>query len=73
MPIVVSSNQRDDDYSVRSLLNSYAARVPIALIADDKYQLFPWDLGKHTYAVLGFYWIVAAWGNKGSSFPSVRI
>lgn len=68
MPTVVSSNQGEDDRSVRSLLNSYAGRVPVVLVADDKYQLFPWDLGKYTYAVLGFYWIVAAWG---TSFPSL--
>lgn len=48
--------------SVRALLQTYERKLPIALIADDKYISFPYQLGKYTYVVLGFYWIVDTWG-----------
>ena len=58
-----ASDQRADDSSVRSLLNNYMHDLPIVLLADDKYALFPYDLRSknYTYIVLGFYKIVHAW------------
>ncbi|KAH8119159.1 2OG-Fe(II) oxygenase superfamily-domain-containing protein, partial [Phellopilus nigrolimitatus] len=59
-----SLDQRDNDRSVRALLRNYENRSPIVLIADDKYVLFPYDLGKYMYVVLGLYWITDAWAEK---------
>ncbi|KAF9452750.1 hypothetical protein P691DRAFT_756135 [Macrolepiota fuliginosa MF-IS2] len=58
-----ADDQLAQDKSVRSLLENYRSRRPIVLLIDDKYILFPYDLGVMdiTYAVLGFYTIVHAW------------
>ncbi|TEB38335.1 hypothetical protein FA13DRAFT_1621066 [Coprinellus micaceus] len=58
-----AEDQRSDDKSVRALLKTYRDRRPIALVIDDRYAKFPYDLGSKgvTYAVLGFYMIVQAW------------
>lgn len=59
-----ASDQGADDKSVRALLDNYHSGRPLALLVDDKYALFPYDLSSKgvTYAVLGFYSIVYAWG-----------
>ena len=40
----------------------------MALLIDDKYALFPFDLASKgcAYAVLGWYYIAHAWGNFSS-------
>lgn len=59
-----AEDQRSDDKSVRALLKTFRERRPLALVIDDRYAKFPYDLGSLgvTYAVLGFYMIVQAWG-----------
>ena len=58
-----NSGQADDDYSVRALLRAKEEQKQIALVADDQYRLFPYELDpKWMYVVLGFYQIVDAWG-----------
>jgi len=61
-----ASDQLADDKSVRALLSNYRDRRPLALVIDDKYALFPFDLTSKrvTYAVLGFYTIAYAWGMR---------
>jgi hypothetical protein len=59
-------DQLEDDRSVHALLNNYASRQPLVLLADDNYRLFPFDLAAngYTYVVLGLYWITHAWGGS---------
>ena len=59
---MIAKDQAEDDISVRALFESKNRSLPVALIADDNYRLFPYDLGQHTYVVLGLYRIVDAWG-----------
>lgn len=59
--------QRDQDASVRALLNNYRNQYPLALIVDNRYAPFPFDLGERMYVVLGLYWIVNAWGEWRAS------
>ncbi|KAG1746118.1 hypothetical protein EDB19DRAFT_1690476 [Suillus lakei] len=58
-----AQDQEATDKSVRALLKSYTDKRPLVLLADDKYALFPFDLGASgcTYVVLGSYWISHAW------------
>ncbi|RXW21281.1 hypothetical protein EST38_g4567 [Candolleomyces aberdarensis] len=58
-----AEDQKSDDKSVRALLKACREKRPIALVIDDRYALFPYDLSALgvTYAVLGFYMIVEAW------------
>lgn len=58
-----AQDQEATDKSVRALLRSYTDKRPLVLLADDKYALFPFDLGASgcTYVVLGSYWISHAW------------
>ncbi|KAJ3778699.1 hypothetical protein FB446DRAFT_631376, partial [Lentinula raphanica] len=58
-----ADDQKADDKSVRALLTNYKQQIPIVLLVDDKYALFPYDLGGKniTYAVLGVYLITHAW------------
>ncbi|KJA27878.1 hypothetical protein HYPSUDRAFT_62915 [Hypholoma sublateritium FD-334 SS-4] len=58
-----ASDQLAQDKSVRALLNNYKNKRPLALLIDDKYVLFPYDLGTKdiTYAVLGFYTVEHVW------------
>ncbi|KAG0708360.1 hypothetical protein DFH29DRAFT_892124 [Suillus ampliporus] len=58
-----AQDQEATDKSVRALLRSYTDKRPLVLLADDKYALFPFDLGSSgcTYVVLGSYWISHAW------------
>ncbi|KAI0075119.1 hypothetical protein K474DRAFT_1646966 [Panus rudis PR-1116 ss-1] len=60
------SDQLADDKSVRALLRTHELGRPLVLIIDDKYALFPYDLGSKgcTYAVLGYYRIAHAWAEK---------
>ena len=60
----MADDQLAQDRSVRALLKNYRDRRPLVLLIDDKYVLFPYDLGASdiTYAVLGFFNIVHAWG-----------
>ncbi|KAK7676867.1 hypothetical protein QCA50_020203 [Cerrena zonata] len=62
----VDSDQKADDKSVRALLTTFALQRPLALIIDDKYAWFPYNLASRncTYAVLGFYRIVNAWAER---------
>ncbi|KAG6850964.1 hypothetical protein H0H93_005833 [Arthromyces matolae] len=59
-----ADDQLAQDKSVRALLTNYRDCRPLALLFDDKYALFPYDLRPKgiTYAVLGFYTISHAWG-----------
>ncbi|KAI0949242.1 hypothetical protein AcW1_008912 [Taiwanofungus camphoratus] len=61
-----ADDQLADDKSVRALLNTCALQRPIALLVDDKYSLFPFDLAAdgYTYVVLGFYHIAHAWAER---------
>lgn len=61
---VSASDQKEDDKSVRALLENHRTGRPLVLIIDDKYTLFPYNLASRgvTYAVLGWYQIVHAWG-----------
>ena len=59
-----ATDQLAHDKSVRALLDNYRNQRPLVLLIDDKYILFPYDLGARdmTYVVLGFYTIAHAWG-----------
>ncbi len=70
-----ASDQHEGDNSVRALLHTYRLRKEIALLIDDRYPLFPYDLSAKkdcTYVVLGFYHIVHAWGAFGHTFVMGR-
>lgn len=58
-----AEDQLAQDKSVRALLKNFQDSRPLVLLIDDKYVLFPYDLGSKdvTYAVLGFYKIVHVW------------
>ena len=49
---------------MRALLRTYLQKAPVALLIDDKYKLFPFDITSKgcAYAVLGWYYIAYAWG-----------
>lgn len=59
-----ATDQLAQDKSVRALWNNYRNNRPLALLMDDRYALFPYDLKAKNvgYAVLGFYTISDAWG-----------
>ncbi|KZT10706.1 uncharacterized protein LAESUDRAFT_721073 [Laetiporus sulphureus 93-53] len=61
-----ADDQQAQDKSVRALLNTHRLGRPIALLVDDKYSLFPYDLAgdRYTYVVLGFYRIAHAWAER---------
>ncbi|KZT01739.1 uncharacterized protein LAESUDRAFT_663299 [Laetiporus sulphureus 93-53] len=61
-----ADDQQAQDKSVRALLNTHRIGRPIALMVDDKYSLFPYDLAtdRYTYVVLGFYRIAHAWAER---------
>ncbi|KAJ3549725.1 hypothetical protein NM688_g5149 [Phlebia brevispora] len=58
-----ASDQMEEDKSVRALLGVYRTKRPVALLIDENYKLFPYDLSSKgcTYAVLGWYYIAHAW------------
>lgn len=68
-----ASDQLENDKSVGALLNTYREGRAIALIIDDRYALFPYSIAAKgcTYAVLGWYQIVKAWGKCTVSFSSL--
>ena len=49
-------------------MTTFLQKRPLALVIDDKYVWFPYDLASKgcTYAVLGFYRIANVWGKSGS-------
>ncbi|RPD54737.1 hypothetical protein L226DRAFT_612942 [Lentinus tigrinus ALCF2SS1-7] len=62
-----ASDQREGDKSVRALLQTFRLKKEIALLIDDRYALFPYDLSARKncmYVVLGFYHIVHAWAER---------
>ena len=65
---LADSDQKADDKSVRALLATFIQQRPLALVIDDKYAWFPYDLASKgcTYAVLGWYRIANVWGRSGS-------
>ncbi|KAI5981127.1 hypothetical protein EDD15DRAFT_2129721, partial [Pisolithus albus] len=71
-------DQTASDKSVRALLKNHTDGQPLVLLADDRYALFPYDLGApgYTYVVLGVYWISHAWAeyeeNNAGSKPVIR-
>lgn len=69
-----ASDQQEGDKSVRALLETQRMKYPIALLVDDKYALFPYDLASRgcAYAVLGWYYIVHAWGLLFSSLFQIK-
>lgn len=64
-----AADQLESDKSVRALLNTHNMQRPVALLVDDKYSLFPFNLAAdgYTYVVLGFYRIAHAWGESPRS------
>lgn len=69
-----AEDQLAKDKSVQALLSNFRSRRPLVLLIDDKYALFPYDLGSKgvTYAVLGFYTIIHAWGKKHVGFSRME-
>ncbi|KAI0730325.1 hypothetical protein C8Q72DRAFT_776282 [Fomitopsis betulina] len=61
-----AADQLESDKSVRALLNTHNMQRPVALLVDDKYSLFPFNLAAdgYTYVVLGFYRIAHAWAEE---------
>ncbi|KAJ6553490.1 hypothetical protein DFH09DRAFT_988081 [Mycena vulgaris] len=59
-------SQKQNDTSVRALMQNYENKTPLVLLVDDRYQLFPLTLSeKSVYlTVLGFYTIVDAWAES---------
>ena len=62
------SDQGTNDKPIRALLMTFTQKRPLALVIDDEYAWFPYDLAIKgcTYAVLGFYRITDVWGKSGS-------
>lgn len=65
----MADDQLAQDKSVRALLKTYKLQRPLALLIDDRYTLFPYDLSTKdvVYAVLGLYTITHVWGWSGSA------
>ncbi|EAU91450.2 hypothetical protein CC1G_01939 [Coprinopsis cinerea okayama7 len=61
--VKAAGDQEATDKSVRALLRTYEEKRPLALVIDDRYSWFPFDLTSMgiAYTVLGFYMIVDAW------------
>jgi len=59
-----AEDQLAEDKSVDALIHNYRAGTPIVLLVDDRYPLFPYDLGqqKICYIVLGWFMITHVWG-----------
>ncbi|KAJ6582334.1 hypothetical protein B0H19DRAFT_1118091 [Mycena capillaripes] len=58
-----ADDQREEDLSVRALIENYRQGQPLVLLIDDKYGPFPFDLASRGVymAVLGFYKIIHMW------------
>jgi hypothetical protein len=65
-----ADDQLAEDKSVKALLTTYNSHRPLVLLVDDKYSLFPYDLSAKdvTYAVLGYFFIAHAWGERCRMF-----
>ncbi|KAF9793414.1 hypothetical protein BJ322DRAFT_996426 [Thelephora terrestris] len=66
-----ADHQSFKDFSVRALVKNWQTKEPLVLIADDKYEHFPFDLTKgrdggrgYAYVVLGYYFIRNFWAEK---------
>lgn len=64
-----ADHQSYKDPSVNALVKNWRTKEPLVLIADDKYEHFPFDLtrkhdgGKgYAYVVLGYYFVRHYWG-----------
>lgn len=64
-----ADHQSSKDPSVNALVENWRTKEPLVLIADDKYEHFPFDLtirpdgGKgYAYVVLGYYFVRDCWG-----------
>lgn len=67
--LVEADHQTFKDASVNALVKNWQTKEPLVLIADDRYERFPFDLtrgqdgGKgYAYVVLGYYFIRHFWG-----------
>lgn len=67
--LLEAGHQSFKDHSVNALVKNWQTKEPLVLIADDKYEHFPFDLtrghdgGKgYAYVVLGYYFIRHYWG-----------
>jgi hypothetical protein len=60
----LACDQLAQDKSVNALMNNHRTGTPLVLLADDRYPLFPYDLGKQGigYVVLGWFVITNTWG-----------
>ncbi|KAJ7648702.1 hypothetical protein DFH06DRAFT_1209378 [Mycena polygramma] len=58
-----AADQTEADLSVKALIKNYREGQPVALLIDDKYAPFPFDLGSQGVymTVLGFYRIIHMW------------
>lgn len=70
---VEADHQTFDDHSVNALVKNWKTKEPLVLIADDKYEHFPFDLTRgpdggrgYAYVVLGYYFIRHYWGQFSS-------
>ncbi|KAL0577022.1 hypothetical protein V5O48_004956 [Marasmius crinis-equi] len=59
-------DQQAEDKSVRALVNNYRRGIPVVLLIDHKYSLFPFSLRASgmSYVVLGLYYISHFWAEK---------
>ncbi|KAJ8077182.1 hypothetical protein PM082_001610 [Marasmius tenuissimus] len=64
--LVEPGDQLAEDKSVRALVKNFKHQIPVVLLIDHKYSLFPYNL-KGTcisYAVLGLYYISHVWAER---------
>ncbi|PWN50481.1 hypothetical protein IE53DRAFT_368870 [Violaceomyces palustris] len=59
----LSDDQKEQDPTIASLINSMRTGLPIVLIAGENYALIPFNLNC-AYAVLGWYTITDGWAEK---------
>ncbi|KAG8970312.1 hypothetical protein FRC03_009585 [Tulasnella sp. 419] len=65
--MVLKDNQDLDDPGSLSLINCYKDRIPVVLLIGSDYALFPYDMRKVGYAVLGWYMVRNFWAEKEPS------
>ena len=58
---------------MKALINNFDGEIPVVLIVDNTYKLFPYDLGIYSYAVLGYFQIVNYWGTDYLMFCPSRV
>lgn len=49
---------------VQPLITAMKNQHPLLLLADQRFKLFPYDLGERMFVVLGWYWVKEAWGEQ---------